>query len=124
VTTGAKKNKNRSTIVQAEGDVYDVVDDYDLQYFLTLYCGSEFGEMEVTLDTGSDWLILQAGDCSTCSGYLFNYNESSTYATDDVSMSLAYGSAKVSGVAGYDDFYLDNAGAFGITDFEFMLISK
>lgn len=40
-------------------------------------------------------------------------------------MSLAYGSAKVSGYAAYEDFYLDSTGgAFSNLDFEFMLITK
>ncbi len=81
--------------------------------------------MQVTFDTGSDWLILQADDttCTSCSGYMFDYLDSSTYETDDESMSLAYGSAKVSGLAAYDNMYLDNAGAYGVDAFEFMLVT-
>lgn len=38
-------------------------------------------------------------------------------------MDLTYGSATVEGYDSLDTFYLDSASTFGVTDFEFMLIT-
>jgi hypothetical protein len=80
--------------------------------------------LNVTLDTGSDWLIVQSSGCSSCTGETWDQAASSTYATDSTTMTLSYGSASVSGLDATDDFYLDADMTFGALDFEFMLITK
>jgi hypothetical protein len=79
--------------------------------------------MNVTLDTGSDWLIVQAdSSCYNCEGSMFEQTASSSYVNSGVEMQLMYGSAGVYGYQGTDQFYLDNNKNFGLSSFEFMLI--
>jgi hypothetical protein len=52
------KNRGRSAILQDSSDIYDINDWDNTQYFLVVYCGSEASPLNVTFDTGSDWLIV------------------------------------------------------------------
>jgi hypothetical protein len=64
--------------------------------------------MDITLDTGSDWVILQDSECSTCSGSLYDSSSSNSFTTTNTAMSLSYGSAAVTGIDGDDSIYLDD----------------
>ena len=78
-----KAEKQRSKIVQGPNDIYSLtnVDSYNFEYLMTVYCGSQGTAMDVTFDTGSDWLILQSAGCPSCSGDLFDETQSSSYST-------------------------------------------
>ena len=46
--------------------------------FGTLFFGSQFQELDLILDTGSDWLSIEGADCSNCLGSTYDSSESST----------------------------------------------
>ncbi len=56
--------------------------------------------MDVVFDTGSDWLVIEDKNCASCPALnKFDSAKSKTFKiTDETVSTLAYGSAKLTGV--------------------------
>jgi len=61
----------------------DLLNLNDLSYQAKVYVGSDKQGLDVIYDTGSDYLVLQASDCSTCESDKFDSATSTTYAVVD-----------------------------------------
>lgn len=65
--------------------------------------GSRLQEMNVVYDTGSDWLVIKADDCSNCVGNLYNYENSDSFKrATKIESERNYGSASLKGYESYD----------------------
>jgi hypothetical protein len=57
----------------------------DLSYVAKIYIGSNKQGLDVIYDTGSDYLVVQADDCSNCVSDKFIPSQSTTYEVIDAS---------------------------------------
>jgi hypothetical protein len=57
----------------------------DLSYVAKIYIGSNKQGLDVIYDTGSDYLVVQADDCSNCVSDKFIPSQSTTYEVIDSS---------------------------------------
>lgn len=81
--------------------------------------------MNVVFDTGSDWLVVKASSCLTCTGTNFDNASSSTYVQlSTVESSHLYGSASLYGYNASDNVYLDSSATIGVTSFPWFIITE
>lgn len=77
---------------------------------------------DVVYDTGSDWLVIDGVDCSSCEGNKYNplQSDAEPVKTSNSLTERNYGSASLTGYT-YTDRVCLNPGAC-VEDFEFFLI--
>lgn len=79
-------------------------------------------------DTGSDWLAIGDSTCTECAtsgASQFDTSSSSSYSLySATNETQAYGSATFYCYEATDNVYLDSGESFGITDFEFYLVTQ
>jgi cathepsin D len=76
-----------------------------VQYYASMYLGSQLEEITFILDTGSDYLWVPGDSCSTCTWTTVEYDDSdSTYYSQVSSkeQSVSYGSGTVEGTIATD----------------------
>ena len=61
----------------------DLTNLYDLSYMAKVFVGSDKQPLDVIYDTGSDYLVIQAKDCSDCLSDTFDHETSSSYKVID-----------------------------------------
>lgn len=127
-----KSNKKNNAIVnllpkgflkQATPDMsIDLTNIDDLSYVAKIFVGSDKQGLDVVYDTGSDYLVIQANDCTDCLSDLFNQDTSTTYkVVDATEQTQTYGSAEVTGIIASDTTAFDDAWALKADDFNFFL---
>lgn len=96
------------------------IKDYDsMEYYGILSCGTPKKEYSVIFDSGSSDVWLESITCTNCGGQNFyDPDDSTTYESTSSSFSITYGSGKVSGIVGIDDF---SVGDLNITGLKFGL---
>lgn len=86
-----------------------------------MYLGSQRSAFAVTLDTGSNMLVIQDTSCTACQA-TFNKAQSSTFETSTVRDSIFYGDGSyVYGYKVHDTLALDSTGSQAVTSFNFLL---
>ena len=69
-----------------------------LWYTCSLFLGSGLAEMNMVIDTGSNWTIVGGSDCSTCVGTTWDYASSTTYVDNSgITSGIDYSTYSVSG---------------------------
>ena len=83
-------------------------------------------KMDVVYDTGSDWLVVEGSDCSTCEGNTYDISVSldsgEAVALADQTSSRSYGSAELEGKEYTDTVCILFTAC--VENFEFFLIEK
>ena len=79
--------------------------------------------MDVVYDTGSDWLVVEGHECSSCEGNTYNPDRSQgrPRQISDTESERNYGSASLKGHEYYDKVCVDLNTC--VADFEYFLIS-
>lgn len=94
-------------------------------YFGPIFVGTPYQQMEVVYDTGSDWLVVEAKNCTTCLNNTFDSILSSTDVRVDLDwVEHLYGSAALYGFDLKDRVSLDLASTTKIDQFEFFEIME
>jgi hypothetical protein len=52
------EREQRKEVLESSSTIYDVINNDENEYLIDIYVGSNKDVMDVTLDTGSDWVIL------------------------------------------------------------------
>lgn len=125
MTSKSKAKNRRRRIVQDTGEE-DITNNENLSYTYSVFMGSQIQELTVLPDTGSDWLAVVSSSCSNCTtANTFDDTASTTFIKlSGTSFEQAYGSADLYGYKSSDSVYLDKAQSFGLTSFDFMLVTE
>jgi len=77
---------------------------YNMEYYGIINIGTPPKEFKVLFDTGSSNLWIPSIDCKTCNNKItYNYNESSSYESNNDTFEINYVSGKVSGISNIDN---------------------
>lgn len=74
----------------------------NLQWYLTLFIGSQKQEHTFIFDTGSTWLYVPLSDCQNCHTENL-HSKGETFSTQNISDMIVYGSGSVSGIIFNDE---------------------
>ena len=88
-------------------------------YVGPIYMGQSSQQMQVTYDTGSDWLAVEGANCTSCAGDKFDAALSGN-RQNDASVKRMYGSVELLGHEWKDRVCMGPATC--LNDFEFYLI--
>lgn len=99
--------------------------EFNTMYFGELYVGNPEQKVQVIFDTGSDWLVLEAKECSNCLKNSYDAHLSETFErVDDDLVEHIYGTAQLYGLDARDDVSLDKEGRVKVIMFEFFEVFK
>jgi hypothetical protein len=92
-------------------------------YFGPIYVGTPPQKLEVIYDTGSDWLVIEAKDCTSCLNHTYDSSASTTHLRKSLEIQQhLYGTAVLHGFDAYDAVSLDPNGTAEVPFFEFFEI--
>jgi len=82
---------------------------FNVQYYSTLYVGSQMEDMTFIFDTGSSWFWAPTVDCEDChNSEQYDPSESSTYELiSDTPIYVSYGSGYIEGLLVEEQICLD-----------------
>jgi hypothetical protein len=61
-------------------DKQDITNFKNHLYYGVLYVGEQYQNMQVIIDTSSDWLILESQECETCQENKYDPNTSAYFS--------------------------------------------
>lgn len=95
---------------------------FDVQYYGSLFLGSNLQELTVIFDTGSNILWVESKDCVSCRNFTvkYDYNQSSTMTDLNMDKNITYAIGYVSGKYIQDNVYI--AKDMGVEGLKFLII--
>ncbi|TNV79572.1 hypothetical protein FGO68_gene16302 [Halteria grandinella] len=100
----------------------DIENKEDILYTAEIYVGSGMQKFDVTLDTGSNKLILNDKSCLECQGATFDTSTSTTYVNTGVEDEISYlDGSYVVGYKSTDTVAFDDDSIYSATTFNFLL---
>ena len=97
---------------------------YDMQYYATLFIGSNKKEISVIIDTGSNILWVPSENCTECRNYTSKYNSTKSTTSLDLKkkLNITYGKGYVDGYLVSDDIFMSST--FGVKNMNFLVVNK
>lgn len=90
-----------------------------------MYIGTPQQEVQLILDTGSDWMVVEASDCTSCLNNTWDRFKSKTYSrVDNDYIEHVYGTALLQGYDAKDAVSMDLEGLTRVSKFEFFEIHQ
>jgi hypothetical protein len=106
---------------------------FNVQYFGNIFVGSEFQEMSVILDTGSNILWVSSESCETCRNFTTKFvpEKSTSFSNLNVSKNITYAIGYVNGSLVQDSVFMSKnllasnkfEYTMGVNQFKFLLVN-